>query len=328
MLSALFGFKGRLSRPGFWEVVFSIVLIDVLLLLGSMYVADSGLPGGLGPSSGPSRALLAIAPWAFVVFTAWSLLAAMVKRCHDRSRSGLLVLVGLIPVIGWLWLFVDLFVLEGVEGKNRYGRPPHSHGVDGEAASRSRFDWGAEPTVPSEPAFAAAPFEPPAPEPLAPEAIAEPLQVHADTVDVYVPEHPAPEPEAVGELPPEPEVAAEPQPAQSVVEPVAEAVPETLIEHGAAAEPEPEVVAESASKPAESPAEPAPERELPLREIAEPVAVHAEDLPAEVVAEGPRAEPQPEPEPTLQVIPEPGPAPIPARDFTRTDLRPLVLDGI
>ena len=192
MLGALFGFNGRLSRPGFWEVLFSIVLIDVLLVLGRMYVADSGLPGGFGPASALSQALLAAIPWALGAFTIWSLLAAMVKRCHDRGRTGALILIGLIPVIGWLWLLVDLFVLEGEERKNCYGRPPHSPVV--EEAPRPRVDWGAEPAPAPEPAFAAAPAEPPAPEPLSPEPH-ELAPTDAGDVDVHVPEiHAEPEP--------------------------------------------------------------------------------------------------------------------------------------
>ena len=143
MLGALFGFGGRLSRPGYWEVLMSIVLIDVALVIGRMFVADSGLPGGYGPSSPLAQALLQAMPWVLGVFTLWSLLAAAIKRCHDRDRSGALVLVGLIPVIGWLWLLIDLVFLEGTEGKNRYGRAPHSPVGD----SRSEFTWGSEPAA-------------------------------------------------------------------------------------------------------------------------------------------------------------------------------------
>ena len=149
MLGALFGFGGRLSRPGYWEVLMSVVLIDVALVIGRMFVADSGLPGGFGPSSPLAQALLQAAPWVLGIFTLWSLLAAAIKRCHDRGRSGALILVGLIPVIGWLWLLVDLFFLEGTEGRNRYGRQPHA--PVGEGASG--FKWDAEPAA--EPAAAA-----------------------------------------------------------------------------------------------------------------------------------------------------------------------------
>ena len=143
MLGALFGFKGRLSRPGFWEVLASIVLIDVALLVGRMFVEDSGLPGGSGPQSPLSMSVAHWIPWAMGVFTVWSLLAATVKRFHDRGRTGAWVLLALLPMIGWLWLLVDLFVLAGSKGKNRYGLAPHAPASDLPPA----FAWGAEPVV-------------------------------------------------------------------------------------------------------------------------------------------------------------------------------------
>jgi uncharacterized membrane protein YhaH (DUF805 family) len=172
MLGALFGFTGRLSRAGFWETVASILLIDVLIVLGAMYVADSRPPG--------AEVLLQAAPWAVAILTVWGSLATSIKRLHDRGRPGWLILVALIPVLGWLWLLVDLFLLEGDEGRNRYGRPPHAPA--GSAATPSRFDWGAEPTTPT--AFAAAPaasaFDWHEPAPMDQHAAAAAAEVHED----------------------------------------------------------------------------------------------------------------------------------------------------
>lgn len=127
MFGTLFGFKGRLSRAGYFEALLSIVLIDVALVLGQKYVEAYGLPGGYGPASQLSSILVMAAPWVIVLFTIWSVLAIGVKRCHDRGRPGVLLLLGLIPVFGWLWLLVDLLILAGNKGKNRYGRAPHGH---------------------------------------------------------------------------------------------------------------------------------------------------------------------------------------------------------
>ena len=51
-------------------------------------------------------------------------LAGSVKRCHDRDHSGWFLLVGLIPVIGGLWLCIELGFLRGTEGSNRFGPDP------------------------------------------------------------------------------------------------------------------------------------------------------------------------------------------------------------
>ncbi len=131
MFGTLFGFRGRLSRAGFVECLLSIVLIDAAVVLGQKYVEENGLPGGYGPGGPPASTLVQAIPWALAVFTVWALLAAAVKRCHDRGRPGVLVLLALVPVIGWLWLLVDLLLLAGNKGRNRYGRSPHGRdGVD------------------------------------------------------------------------------------------------------------------------------------------------------------------------------------------------------
>ncbi len=303
MLGALFGFKGRLSRPGYWEVLFSIVLIDVLLVLGRMYVADSGLPGGHGPSSPLSQDILAAVPWVLGVFTVWSLLAAMVKRCHDRGRPGALILIGLIPVIGWAWLLIDLFVLEGEERKNRYGRPPHAPAV--ESTPRAAFEWGAEPAAAAaspEPEFAAAPFETPAPEP----AEAEPAPIDAGAVDVHV-----------QEPPPAPQLEAEPETPVAVRDPAPEAP------HVEAAEPEP--VHAEAVEP--EPAEPVVHADEPA-----PVEAAAEEAHEQSVAaaepeqaEAPPAETEEAHQPELALSLDPEPA---YQPHAHGDLRPLMLDGI
>ncbi|MCL2714671.1 MAG: DUF805 domain-containing protein [Alphaproteobacteria bacterium] len=54
----------------------------------------------------------------------WILLSLAAKRCHDRDRSAWFLLVGLIPVIGWLWLLIELGLLEGTAGENRFGPSP------------------------------------------------------------------------------------------------------------------------------------------------------------------------------------------------------------
>lgn len=42
---------------------------------------------------------------------------------HDTNRSAWWLLLILLPIIGWIWLFV-LYVLEGTRGPNRFGPDP------------------------------------------------------------------------------------------------------------------------------------------------------------------------------------------------------------
>ncbi len=47
-------------------------------------------------------------------------LAVAVRRLHDTDRSGWWVLIGLVPVIGFLVL-IWFYVQKGTEGANRFG---------------------------------------------------------------------------------------------------------------------------------------------------------------------------------------------------------------
>ena len=50
--------------------------------------------------------------------------ATNIKRWHDRDKSGWMVLILLIPLLGWLWSLIELGFLRGTEGENRFGPDP------------------------------------------------------------------------------------------------------------------------------------------------------------------------------------------------------------
>lgn len=50
-------------------------------------------------------------------------LAVVVRRLHDTGKSGWMILISLIPIIGAIWLFV-LMVLDSDPGDNQYGPNP------------------------------------------------------------------------------------------------------------------------------------------------------------------------------------------------------------
>jgi uncharacterized membrane protein YhaH (DUF805 family) len=58
-------------------------------------------------------ALAALYPW----------IAIGIKRCHDRNRTGWFLLIGLIPLVS-IWLVVELSILRGSVGPNRFGPDP------------------------------------------------------------------------------------------------------------------------------------------------------------------------------------------------------------
>lgn len=125
MFETLFGFKGRLSRGGYIESLSGIVLADLAAVLLAYAIGEYGLPGGYFEEHPMAPQVAQAIPVLAAILTVWALVATTVKRCHDRNRSGWLALIALIPAIGWLWLLIDLFLLRGTRGQNRYGAEPH-----------------------------------------------------------------------------------------------------------------------------------------------------------------------------------------------------------
>jgi uncharacterized membrane protein YhaH (DUF805 family) len=96
-------FDGRISRQPFWIGVLVLFAANVLIAV----VLGRGVLGALA-----SLALV------------YPSIALSVKRWHDRGKSGWWVLIGLIPVVGFVWTLVECGLLEGTKGDNAYGPEP------------------------------------------------------------------------------------------------------------------------------------------------------------------------------------------------------------
>lgn len=101
--------QGRISRMRFW-------LWGVGAMLG-LAVVLNGLLAVARVRAGTAEHLVNL-------LLLWPMLAISIKRLHDRGRRGLWVLLGLVPVAGWLWLILSNGLLRGDAGANRYGPPP------------------------------------------------------------------------------------------------------------------------------------------------------------------------------------------------------------
>jgi uncharacterized membrane protein YhaH (DUF805 family) len=139
----LFSFNGRIGRGGFWlTVVVSMVLSIAALLVASMLFGElyslvdvNGQPLPLDPPPAPDQigdVIMNPAAWIAyligVVPAMWVSLAGSVKRLHDRGKSGwwyLLMFVLSFVIVGFFWWLIELGFLEGDEGDNRFGPPPH-----------------------------------------------------------------------------------------------------------------------------------------------------------------------------------------------------------
>jgi uncharacterized membrane protein YhaH (DUF805 family) len=107
-------FTGRTRRAEFWWFVlvnlgFYVSLFVLALILGSI----SDVLGGFG-------VLLYVVYGLGVIVPS---LALAVRRLHDTNKSGWLLLIGLIPLVGPIVLLV-FYVIDGDPGENQYGPSP------------------------------------------------------------------------------------------------------------------------------------------------------------------------------------------------------------
>ena len=103
-------FSGRARRKEFWM----FVLFDIIFSFGTLLL--------VGLNNDDEGVFVLI----FVVYTLAMILpglAVSVRRLHDVGQSGWMILVALIPVIGYIWLFI-LLVMDSDKGANEYGDNP------------------------------------------------------------------------------------------------------------------------------------------------------------------------------------------------------------
>lgn len=100
----LFSPQGRLSLQGFWGLQLVILTTAVPLVWW-----------GLQSDRLYVLYLLAV-PMVWIEF------CLIVKRWHDRGRSGWWGLVVLIPLVGLIWAVIETGFMSGTPGPNRYGR--------------------------------------------------------------------------------------------------------------------------------------------------------------------------------------------------------------
>jgi len=105
-------FSGRARRKEYWMfVLFNIIFLVVAMILDN--VLGTAIEGvGYG---------LFYILYSLAVFIPG--LAVSVRRLHDVGKSGWMILIVLIPLIGAIWLIV-LTVKDSKPGENEYGPNP------------------------------------------------------------------------------------------------------------------------------------------------------------------------------------------------------------
>jgi len=105
---AVFGGRARRSEY-WWFFLFNVLVSIVAGIIDAILGTDSGSGTGL---IGALAALALLLPN----------LAVGIRRLHDTGRVGWWILIGLIPIVGWIVLLV--FYLQDSHPDNQYGPSP------------------------------------------------------------------------------------------------------------------------------------------------------------------------------------------------------------
>jgi uncharacterized membrane protein YhaH (DUF805 family) len=111
VLSKYAVFSGRARRSEFWWFVLFNILVSIVAS-----IIDAIL--GTDWSTGSGLISLIVGLALFIPY-----LAVAVRRLHDTDRSGWWILIGLIPLIGFIVLLI-FTVQDGTPGPNKHGASP------------------------------------------------------------------------------------------------------------------------------------------------------------------------------------------------------------
>lgn len=108
--------KGRLSKLQFFQLFLTNILISNIVVFGLLMLA------GYFPY--PVEVLLIIICILFAIFFTYVNINLIIKRYHDLGKSDFWILILLIPYLGWVYAFFELFFVKGNESQNAYGPNP------------------------------------------------------------------------------------------------------------------------------------------------------------------------------------------------------------
>ena len=110
-------FSGRARRAEYWYfVLFNAVVSIILSILGKAIGVFNMTIGTVGNEINILSIIYSLA----VLVPG---LAVAVRRLHDVGKSGWMVLINLIPLIGQIWILV-LMMKDSTPGENEYGSNP------------------------------------------------------------------------------------------------------------------------------------------------------------------------------------------------------------
>ena len=131
-LQTFTSFDGRIPRKTFWLAILVMFVITWILEfilfaifgVSMMSVDPTATPEAQAMAMQESFGRMTVPLVILILLTLWPSLAIYAKRWHDRDKSGWWSLIMLVPLIGALWMIIELGFLRGTEGPNRFGPDP------------------------------------------------------------------------------------------------------------------------------------------------------------------------------------------------------------
>jgi len=109
-------FKGRSRRSEYWFIQLFLILTNLAAAAIDLALMDGDVDRFIANGGGGTLGLI------WILVTIVPALAVLVRRLHDTGKSGWWALIGLVPLVGGVVLFV-FSVLDSTAGENQYGTP-------------------------------------------------------------------------------------------------------------------------------------------------------------------------------------------------------------
>lgn len=110
-------FSGRARRKEYWIfALFNLIFVYLSIILFKIFQFE-----------GLSYVLINVVYFLAIIIPS---IAVVVRRLHDVGKSGWMILISLIPIIGTIWLLV-LMVTDSDAVENKYGQNPKDIQTDG-----------------------------------------------------------------------------------------------------------------------------------------------------------------------------------------------------
>lgn len=111
----LFKTEGRIPRSTLWlRFLLPVWVLSIVVVVIDFSTGLMDEETGIGVFSG-----------LFTLLILYPSIAVLIKRLHDRNRSGWFYLLFLVPLVN-IWLAVECYFLRGTAGDNQYGEDPLS----------------------------------------------------------------------------------------------------------------------------------------------------------------------------------------------------------